>query len=172
MSYILDITPEDALKIPLTPLCAVAVCRALDAFGARGLGIKWVNDLYFRGKKICGILVEACGDKTVCGIGVNLTTENFPEGLESAGSLSLDIPPKKLAKRIVREIGRALKTKDFKDEYVSRSILMGRNIEFSENGVMKKAAVLGFDRDLRLLVNNDGETRALSSGEVHITGVE
>lgn len=172
MSYILDMSPEDALKIPLTPLCAVAVCRALEAFGVRGVGIKWVNDVYLRGKKVCGILVESCGDKVICGIGVNLTTESFPEGLGNAGSVSLAIPPKKLAKRIVRNIDRALKRRDFKEEYISRSILSGRTIEFSENGVMKKGAVCGFDGDLRLLVCTDGETRALSSGEIHITDIE
>ncbi|MBQ7624482.1 MAG: biotin--[Clostridia bacterium] len=171
MSYILDVTPDEALKIPLTPLCAVAVCRALEAFGVRGVGIKWVNDVYLRGKKVCGILVESCGDKVICGIGVNLTTESFPEGLGNAGSVSLAIPPKKLAKRIVRNIDRALKRRDFKEEYVSRSVLTGKTVEFSENGVMKKALVTGFDGDLRLLVSSEGKTRALSSGEVHITEI-
>lgn len=58
-------------------------------------GIKWINDLYLRGKKICGILCESSVrdgrvDYAVLGIGLNVTTriEDFPEELrETAGSL-------------------------------------------------------------------------------------
>ena len=34
---------------------AVAVCRAVQELCGLELGIKWVNDLYYQGKKVCGI---------------------------------------------------------------------------------------------------------------------
>ncbi len=63
----------------VTSAAAVAVCRAVEAVSGKRLGIKWVNDLYFYGKKCCGILTEAAADvesggleHLVVGIGVNL----------------------------------------------------------------------------------------------------
>ena len=67
---------------------AVAVARAVKALCGLELGIKWVNDLYYQGRKVCGILTEAgtdmeCGqlEWLVVGIGLNLTTcpADWPE---------------------------------------------------------------------------------------------
>ncbi len=41
---------------------AVAVARAVKALCGLELGIKWVNDLYYQGRKVCGILTEAGTD--------------------------------------------------------------------------------------------------------------
>ena len=69
---------------------AVAVARAVKALCGLELGIKWVNDLYYQGRKVCGILTEAgtdmeCGqlEWLVVGIGLNLTTSpaDWPEEL-------------------------------------------------------------------------------------------
>mgnify|MGYP002247659084 CR=1 FL=1 len=66
---------------------AVAVCRAVQMLCGLELAIKWVNDLYYKGKKVCGILTEAGTDLEsgqlewlVVGIGLNLTAtaEDFP----------------------------------------------------------------------------------------------
>ena len=60
---------------------AVAVCRAVQKLCGLELAIKWVNDLYYQGKKVCGILTEAGTDLEsgrlewlVVGIGLNLTS--------------------------------------------------------------------------------------------------
>ena len=45
---------------------AVAVCRAVQELCGLELGIKWVNDLYYQGKKVCGILTEAGTDLESC----------------------------------------------------------------------------------------------------------
>ena len=51
--------------------------------------IKWVNDVYIEGKKLCGILTEAVSDLesgdveyAVVGIGINLTCDAFPPELK------------------------------------------------------------------------------------------
>ena len=46
----------------VTVSAAVAVCRAVKRLCGLDLGIKWVNDLYYNGKKVCGILTEAGAD--------------------------------------------------------------------------------------------------------------
>ena len=71
-----------------TIAAAVSVARAVKALCGLELGIKWVNDLYYQGKKVCGILTEAGTDIEsgqvewlVVGIGLNLTTTpaDWPE---------------------------------------------------------------------------------------------
>ena len=76
---------------------AVAVCRAVKKLCGLELAIKWVNDLYYQGRKVCGILTEAGTDLEsgqlewlVVGIGLNLTSTaaDWPEELaRRAGSL-------------------------------------------------------------------------------------
>ena len=79
----------------LTSAAAVAVCRAIEEQGF-DVGIKWVNDIYFEGKKICGILSEAVsmGSETlayVVGIGINVGNTEFPDDIKDiAASLPLD----------------------------------------------------------------------------------
>ncbi len=45
--------------------------------------IKWVNDVYLQGKKVCGVLTERLKDRFIAGIGINLNQESFPEGIEA-----------------------------------------------------------------------------------------
>lgn len=76
--------PKIEMKfMPLITLMAgVAVCDTLKEIGLDP-DIKWVNDLLVGEKKIGGILAEtvetATGLAVVVGIGVNLTSRNFPD---------------------------------------------------------------------------------------------
>ena len=73
--------PRGSLKesLLLTAEAAVAVYKAVLRTTGISLGIKWVNDLYYNEKKVCGILTEAVTDFesgdidfAVVGIGLNL----------------------------------------------------------------------------------------------------
>ncbi|MFN4012760.1 MAG: biotin--[acetyl-CoA-carboxylase] ligase [Aquificaceae bacterium] len=45
--------------------------------------IKWVNDVYLRGKKVCGVLTERLKDRIVVGMGINLNQKEFPKDIEA-----------------------------------------------------------------------------------------
>lgn len=70
--------PEGAPRLDCLPLAAgVACARALESLGARGVALKWPNDLLLGKAKLGGILVEAqtagAGPReAVIGIGVNV----------------------------------------------------------------------------------------------------
>lgn len=77
--------PEFSPQIALftTTAAAVAVSEAIYEVTGKETGIKWVNDIYIDGKKICGILAEAeLNPKTsqfdfvILGIGINFNTVN------------------------------------------------------------------------------------------------
>ncbi len=85
----------DRRFLPLITLAsAVAVYETLCRFGLNP-DIKWANDIHVREKKICGILAEICETKiglaVVVGIGINLTSSNFPLELkEIAASIEAE----------------------------------------------------------------------------------
>lgn len=55
----------------------LALVRALESFGVSGTGLKWPNDVLWRGRKIAGILIEMQGEAfgpsaVVIGAGINV----------------------------------------------------------------------------------------------------
>ncbi|SBW04995.1 biotin--[acetyl-CoA-carboxylase] ligase [uncultured Dysgonomonas sp.] len=75
----------------ISQVVSLAVADFLRKY-ADGITIKWPNDIYWREKKICGILIENAieGDEikeSVCGIGVNLNQESFDSSLPNPVSL-------------------------------------------------------------------------------------
>ena len=76
--------------VMITTAASVAAARAIDKVtgGEPHAQIKWINDIYLGGKKICGILTDAVANMEngsfeyiVVGIGINTNnkTEDFPE---------------------------------------------------------------------------------------------
>jgi BirA family transcriptional regulator, biotin operon repressor / biotin---[acetyl-CoA-carboxylase] ligase len=82
----------------LTLMSAIAVFETLKTSFQISPDIKWVNDIHFRGKKISGILAEAFdtnkGLAVVVGIGINLTSSNFPDELNEVATSIEDITAK------------------------------------------------------------------------------
>ena len=81
----------------LTASAAVAVCRSLKELFGADAKIKWVNDVYVSGKKVCGILAEGhLGpdgkiDAAAIGIGINIYPSDFPAEIAGrAGSVLPD----------------------------------------------------------------------------------
>lgn len=95
MSVILRSVKQDRL-LDVTPMAAVAVSRTLDKIFGVKTRIKWVNDVYLDGKKVCGILTKAQSkngktDFIVVGIGINLFAPEggFPDDIKNtAGFVS------------------------------------------------------------------------------------
>lgn len=91
--------PPAHLRRPvlLTSWAAVAVCDLVHALTGSDAAVKWPNDIYLGGKKVCGILIEqrTTADRrhplaTVVGVGLNVTqtADDFAQaGLPLAGSL-------------------------------------------------------------------------------------
>ena len=176
-----ELSPQESLQ--LTTMAAAALCLAIEKLTEEKPQIKWVNDLYLKGRKICGILTEASFsmesgslDYVVLGLGLNLypPKEGFPSELENlAGSLCLS-PREGLKNRLAAEFLNTFKTfyrqRDFQsagEVYRSRSLLSDKQILVGVE--KKKATVLDITPDCKLLVQyEDGSQQALSYGEVSI----
>ncbi len=168
---------DAANPIPLiTPAAAVAVCNVIEKKFGINPKIKWVNDVFIDGKKFCGILSECftANRKTLIalGIGINLTTTDFPENLPNAGSLGIDCNKEKFATEISDFILDYVKNPDKEDiikQYRNRLFIIGRQIEFFENNVRYSATVKDINSQCNLIVElPDKSEKTLSSGEISI----
>lgn len=156
----------------LTPKAAVTVCKVLEK---RGISpkIKWVNDLFYNSKKVCGILSErySVENKTVVsvGIGINLKTEFFPDELPMAGSINLECDKIQLAEEIALGLLSDTSSQDIVSEYKKRLFILGKDISFFKNGKAYSALAADINECCNLIVKHaDGSLETLSSGEISI----
>lgn len=173
-----ELGAADALAV--TVCAAAAAACAVEKLTGRNTGIKWVNDLYIDGRKICGILTEASVETdgkmnyAVLGIGINVTDMGFPDELrEKAGAAGGEPSMRPALAAAVLERFFAyydrLPDKGYLSEYRKRSILTGKTVEYDRGGVIYSAKAVGIDDDARLIViSPDGKEIHLGSGEVNI----
>ncbi len=187
MSLILRpaIPAEEALFI--TTSAAAAVAEAIESVAGKAAGIKWVNDVFCEGKKVCGILTEgACAmedgslEYAVLGIGINAIepTNGFPESIrEIAGAVCTraeagpDFRVRLMAVFLERFYGfyQHLREKTFLNAYRSRSILKGCAVTVLRGGNARQAMAGDIDDECRLEVRYpDGTIGLLSSGEISV----
>lgn len=98
--------------VRLTTMAAVAVCEAIEAVSGERAQIKWVNDIYVRDRKVCGILTEGSFglesgllEYAVLGIGINVyqPKEGFPEGLGGIAGAVFDTGREDAKNRLAAE---------------------------------------------------------------------
>lgn len=172
MTLVFD-APQDCSL--LTPAAAVAVCDSLEKFGISPK-IKWVNDVFAQGHKVCGILTEFFVSDSkpyiILGIGINLTTTEFPDDLKIAGSVDLDCDKTALALEISQTILGYTENKNdafILEEYRKRLFVIGKEIVYFKNNIEYRATVKDINCQCNLIVErSDGVTDILSSGEISI----
>lgn len=180
MSIILR--PREADGCLITSCAAVAVARAIERLCPLNVQIKWVNDLYIGGRKLCGILTEAgfapdnSLDFVVLGIGVNVATTTFPPELAalatSLGNEGCAVERAALIAAILEEWERAYATigsGEFLAESRARSCVLGRRVTVTRGSEQFTATARDInDRGHLLVQKDDGDTVTLLSGEVSI----
>ncbi len=182
MTLLSEVPSSNSHFTSLTALSAVALYDALFETFEIKADIKWVNDLYFKGKKIAGILAEsfeANGKQLVAlGMGINLSTSSFPEELSGkAGAIDTarsfsDEERKALAITVCEKLLTSLASPDltpYMQKYRNASCVIGKNIIFSEKGVSKKAKAVDITPLGALeVVCEDGSKLSLISGEISL----
>lgn len=187
MSIFLRPTLPAAEAVNITAAAAVAVARAIESIANKKAEIKWVNDIYVEGCKVCGILTEASFnmesgnlDYAIVGIGINVfpPKDGFPQEIRhTAGCLLDKVTPNtrnKLFSYILKEfhlIYKELPSKIFVEEYRSRSCVIGKEVTVVCGNLTYPATVLDIDQDCSLKVStSEGQVKHLSSGEITIRG--
>ncbi len=165
-----DFSAKDGFLIMTN--AAVAVCRTLQAFGILPC-IKWPNDIYVNGKKICGILIENTfsGNRianSVEGIGLNVNNRLEKELQDIATTMQ------EVAKRTfsVDEVEQKLVEELFKktsiEEYRSYLGFLGERVHLLLNDERIPATFLCVDEEGGLWVEIQGEKKRFTSAEVSV----
>jgi len=176
----------------VTALCAVAVCDAVEAVCGVRPGIKWVNDLVLREKKVGGILTElsmtphGTVDYLVLGIGLNVSQqcEDFTgEVADMASSLSVQLgaPVSRpaLAAAVIQALERLRAallsgdTKPWLSAYRKDCITLGQTVQLiAADGSRQTAYALDIDEQFGLVIRKgNGEVTVVRSGEVSVRGL-
>ncbi|MGN0335779.1 MAG: biotin--[acetyl-CoA-carboxylase] ligase [Lachnospiraceae bacterium] len=171
--------------VRITTMAAVAMCEAIEEVSGEKAEIKWVNDIYVKGKKVCGILTEASFglesgvlEYAVLGAGLNIYRPRggFPGELEeTAGAVfdrTGDDVKNRLAAVFLNRFMKYYSTRDqtsYAEEYRRRSLAIGREVNVIFQNQSRRAFVHGIDDECRLFVEyDDGEKETLSCGEISI----
>ena len=168
----------------------VAVVNALRTLGASDVGLKWPNDLMWKGRKLGGILIEMRGESAgpshvVIGIGINMrmpTTVRLSLAEQQAAVIAdiHEIMRERTPNRnaiiaaIVSELVDMLKTfategfSPFHSTWQQLDALAAAPVKVI-NGLQTTLGIArGVDVDGTLLVDVDGEVRRFVSGEVSL----
>lgn len=176
-------SPRESVQI--TTMAAAAMCEAIEEVSEGKPQIKWVNDIFVNGKKVCGILTEASLglesgllDYAILGVGLNVypPQEGFPEELEEIAGTVFDSPQKDVKNRLVAAFLNhfmyyytTAPRSAYVEQYRHYSLVLGKSITVVRDSGNREAMVCGIDEECRLLVTyENGETDCLSYGEIQI----
>ena len=181
-----DVRPEEITQITL--LAGLSVCHAINDITGLTVKIKWPNDIVIHGKKICGILTEMSAEVDqinclICGIGVNVNIEKFPNEIKDiATSIAIEngkkLPRAKIAAEIMnyfekdyfRFINEGV-TENFLKEYKDNCITINKKIKAIQNGKEIFGTAIDITKKGELVIQTETEQMVLSSGEVSVRGL-
>lgn len=151
---------------------AVAVCKTLESFGIKPK-IKWANDIFVNDKKICGILTENGFSSntlkySLVGIGLNVNNV-LPEELKEIGitikeATGREFSVDEVTKKLVSELNRVSEM----DEYLKRLGYMNEFATLIQGERSVKVKLLSVEKTGELVVEEDGKTRKVATGEVSL----
>lgn len=185
-----DFSMEKSTLVTLAAAAAVAEAVA-DVCGLNP-EIKWVNDIYCEGRKVCGILTEATTDfesgqidSLIIGIGLNTSHADFPKEIAgTAGRLETEFSQSHLAAHIIEgtlnnvaELSREA-VPSFMEAYRKRSMVIGKTITVYKgvyrkdpsreiNGIPARALSIDDSGGLEVMYT-DGTREVLTSGEISV----
>ena len=180
VSFAYENTMPPERLAPVTLAVALAVCDTLADFDVPA-SIKWPNDIYIKGKKVCGILVETvCREERipyiVAGIGINVNQREFPAEVEKRAISLWNVTGQEsdraeIAWRLKKQMDRRMAQfmeKGFaamREEYMQHSLLIGREVTASVPHTICGICV-GVSETGDLLLEAGGKCIPVTFGEV------
>jgi BirA family biotin operon repressor/biotin-[acetyl-CoA-carboxylase] ligase len=182
MSFLLrpPLSPQLAQTMTLLSACATAL--VLDKLGLAAR-IKWPNDVLApNGQKLCGIKSEMCADMDgvhwlVTGLGLNINIRDFPPPLhKTASSLYLIggrmLPRAPIAAALLDELYRLYQTllkqgfAPIRELWLNYAVSLGQTVRVSNAREEYHAIARGLDENGYLLVEQAGQLKTVTSGDI------
>lgn len=171
----------------LSLVVGLACARALADAGARGVGVKWPNDLQIDGRKLGGILIELQGDAlgpsvAVIGIGINVrlpraVIDALDQPAADLADVAGDVDRNVLLAGLLRELAtwidrfNAHGFAPLEAEFRRWHVLQGRPVTVSlASGERVDGVVDSVAPDGALVLATSGGIRRFHGGEVSVRG--
>jgi len=182
MSILLKPTLDPDKAVYITAAAAVAVAEAIEETANKDARIKWVNDIYIDGKKICGILTEAVFDRdkmkhAVLGVGINIRAPEggFPDEIKDiAGSVFDSADEDAMRSLICAFVKRffayykAIDEREYLSTYRKKMLYLGERINVISPTETYAATLISVNDDFSLNVMTDNGEKRVFSGEISI----
>lgn len=161
--------------------CSVAILKALKKFHLNDLSIKWPNDVYAHGKKICGILLESNSfdnkiTALIIGIGINVNTASFNEELINKATsyyllknkeLDLDKLKKEVYKQIIKILNQIKKGNYHYLKIANKNNFLYQKEMYADiNSKIQKVKVLRINKDNSLQIIINDQIKNINYGEL------
>lgn len=190
-SYLLDLSGANVSDFPqITARAAVAVRDALYETCGVSAQIKWVNDLVYGGKKLCGILSEMSFsgnvDKNafaIIGIGINVNHEvgDFPDEISDIATSLRAICGKTadraricaaLTEKLDKLSGDFPENKEYYlSQYRENCAVLGKKVRIIKGDTERTGTAFGISENFGLIIDFDDGTRStVTDGEVSVRG--
>jgi BirA family biotin operon repressor/biotin-[acetyl-CoA-carboxylase] ligase len=186
VSWCFSVVPPALSALSLA--AGVAIHRALAVFEPADLGLKWPNDIVAGRRKLGGLLVDVEGEslgpiKVVIGVGINIDVSDGLDnalahevGLAPAGLRELissgDVSRNAVAANVINELHAVLVEftrtgfESFIDEWQRYDSLRGAPVSVRIGARTRDGIASGIAADGTLLLETDGETISVMSGDV------
>lgn len=174
----------------ITLLTAVAMIDTIEQLTGVRPGIKWTNDIYLHGRKLCGILTEATIEgesrmirSIIVGIGLNLYqqyTDFEPEIRDIAGSVlsetGVRVNPADYVAKLAENFEKYYLDQHFPENkhsflkrYKEALFFLGQTVTVSSVREEYSAVAEGINENGELIVRReDGRMETLNSGEIRL----
>lgn len=146
----------------LTISAGIAVAKTLISLGYDAK-IKWVNDVFVSGKKVCGILARGLNDKAIIGIGLNLNSSIPFDISDIAASLDYNGDYNQVAAALINGFANELLSPDMRF-FNEHCFTIGKTVKFSD-GIGKAISVAD---DGALLIETEKGIKRVFAGEATI----
>lgn len=171
----------------ITIIAAISVVEAIYNTTEIQTSIKWVNDVMYNNKKLCGILTEASiegesGDINyiVLGIGINVKKINFPDDIKnvatSLGNItSIDYNRNELIGQLLNQLENNYNKLfsnnqcELINSYRNYLSMLGNEINVILSDSTYRAKALDIDENAHLIIQlPSGEITKINCGEISI----
>ncbi len=190
LSYLLSLDNIPSSEFSqITAWTAVAVRDAISELCGIAVQIKWVNDLVYESKKLCGILTELSFSDigknayAVIGIGINVNHEkaDFPEEITNiATSLKIIKDEENDRARLCAVLLEKLDklSEDFPDnkeyylsEYRKSCAILGKMVRIIKGDTERTGTATDIDENFGLVAEfDDGKLETVTDGDVSVRG--
>lgn len=166
----------------ITAAAATAVADAIDSIADITTDIKWVNDIMYQGKKLCGILTEAEFSVEnsewrfiVIGMGINIIPLPKAFGVDavsleeiSQNRIDRNVLAAKILENLEKLIGN-ISSRNFISDYIRRSCIIGKTVDIIKPSEVLIGKAVNIDENAALIVEyEDGRIETINSGEISV----